>query len=93
MIVSVTTQLVVSVLDFHASPSQAVNAPRVHVTGKEPVLLSENTPATVIEGLKSKGNKVTTGRVGGHANVAVIDLRSGGLAAATDAGQESAVVL
>jgi gamma-glutamyltranspeptidase/glutathione hydrolase len=93
MIVSVTTQLVVSVLDFHASPSQAVNAPRVHVTGQEPVLTSETTPAPVIEALKSKGNKVTTGRVGGHANVAVIDPRTRLLAAATDAGQESAIVL
>jgi gamma-glutamyltranspeptidase/glutathione hydrolase len=93
MIVSVTAQLVLSVLDFHATPTKAVNAPRVHVTGQEPVLVSDNTPSSVLDGLKSKGNELHTGRVGGHANVAVIDPHTGRLAAATDAGPESAIVL
>jgi gamma-glutamyltranspeptidase/glutathione hydrolase len=93
MIVSVTAQLVLSVIDFHADPAKAVNAPRVHVTGQEPVLVSDNTPDAVLDGLKSKGNEVRTGRVGGHANVAVIDQQTGRLAAATDAGLESAIVL
>jgi gamma-glutamyltranspeptidase/glutathione hydrolase len=89
MIVSVTTQLVIDVLDFKATPAQAVSAPRVHVTGQEPVLLSTSTPLDVVEGLKAKGNTIKLGQVGGHANVAMIDPHSGALSAATDAGTES----
>jgi gamma-glutamyltranspeptidase/glutathione hydrolase len=92
MIVSVTAQLVVSVLDFQATPEQAVNAPRVHVTGQEPVLASETTPTDVVQTLKREGNEVTTQRVGGYANVAILDPQKG-VRAATDAGRESAIVL
>jgi len=89
MIVSVTAQLVIDVLDFHATPSQAVHAPRVHVTGEEPVLASDFTPPDVIAALKAKGNAIRLGTVGGNANVAVIDPHTGALSAATDAGMES----
>lgn len=90
MIVSVTAQLVASVLDFHATAAQAVNAPRVHVTGAEPVLISPNTPEGVVSALKAKGYSVTPGRVGGFANAATIDPHTGRSDVATDAGAESA---
>jgi gamma-glutamyltranspeptidase/glutathione hydrolase len=93
MIVSVTAQLVFSLLDFHATPEQAVNAPRVHVTGKEPVLVSEKTPDDVVKALAAKGNETKSGRVGGYANAAVIDPHTGGLTAATDAGPQSTIVV
>jgi gamma-glutamyltranspeptidase/glutathione hydrolase len=90
MIVSVTAQLVIDLLDFHATPSEAVNAPRVHVTGQEPVLVSEIASAEIVDGLKAKGNAIKLGRVGGYANVAIVDPHTGALSAATDAGSESA---
>jgi gamma-glutamyltranspeptidase/glutathione hydrolase len=93
MIVSVTAQLVVSLLDFHATPEQAVKAPRVHVTGNEPVLLSQLAPNGIAEALTSKGYTVRTGRVGGFANAAIIDPESGALSAATDAGPDGAATL
>jgi gamma-glutamyltranspeptidase/glutathione hydrolase len=91
MIVSVTAQLVIDVLDFHATPAQAVNAPRVHATAQEPVLVSEFTAPEVIAALKAKGNEIKLGTVGGHANVAIIDPHTGILSAATDAGKESSL--
>jgi gamma-glutamyltranspeptidase/glutathione hydrolase len=93
MIVSVTAQLVLSLIDFHATPEQAVKAPRVHVTGSEPVLLSQSAPAGIADALTGKGYIVKTGRVGGYSNVAIIDPATGALSAATDAGPEGSAIL
>jgi gamma-glutamyltranspeptidase/glutathione hydrolase len=93
MIVSVTAQLVFSILDFHATADQAVYAPRVHVTGDEPVLLSPSASASVAEALTGMGYRVKRDRVGGHANVALIHPQSDVLSAASDAGLDSSTVL
>jgi len=92
MIVSVTVQLVASLVDFHATPEQAVHAPRVHVTGNEPALVA-SAPAALTAALAAKGYALRSGRVAGYANVVRTDSASGVVQAATDAGPKSAVVL
>jgi gamma-glutamyltranspeptidase/glutathione hydrolase len=73
-IVTVTGQLLASVIDFGAAPGEAVDAPRVHVEGAEPYLLSGKVPAEVAGELELMGHKVRRNQgVGGLANVALLD--------------------
>ena len=41
---TITAQLIVSMIDFNASPEQLVDAPRVHTEGPGPLLVSETIP-------------------------------------------------
>ena len=60
-IVTVTAQLVVSVLDFSANPAAAIAAGRVHVEADEPVAVSASVPEAIIEDLKGMGHTVRAG--------------------------------
>src|SRR6476660_10578413 len=61
-IVTVTAQLVVSLVDFHATPSVAVCAPRIHIEADEPIAVSATVSQPVIDQLRSLGHSVTSGQ-------------------------------
>jgi gamma-glutamyltranspeptidase/glutathione hydrolase len=80
---TVTAQLLVSHVDFRATPGQSVSAPRVHTEGAEPLLLSPATPTEVAAELVMMGHRVTRNQaIGGPANVATVDPRTGAVTAA-----------
>jgi gamma-glutamyltranspeptidase / glutathione hydrolase len=71
---TVTAQIAVNLLDFHAAPAEAVTAPRLHVEAEEPVFASANVAKPVVTELTSMGHRVLrVSGVGGFANAAVID--------------------
>ena len=71
-IVTVTGQLAASVIDFHATPAQAIKAPRVHTEGSEPLWLSAAVPKAVGDELELMGHQVKRNQgIGGAANVAL----------------------
>jgi len=98
-IVTVTAQLVVSLVDFGASPTTAVMAGRVHAEADEPVAVSSVVPDTVVEELQALGHTVRRGQdvggppneIGGMANALVIG--PDGTTAASQAGPDAAVVI
>jgi gamma-glutamyltranspeptidase len=100
-IVTVTAQLVVSLVDFHASPAVAVSAPRVHVEADEPIAVSATVPKRVIDELRAKGHTISRGQnvgglpdeIGGKANAIVIDSATQNMLAASQAGEEAAVTI
>jgi gamma-glutamyltranspeptidase/glutathione hydrolase len=73
-IVTVTAQLAVNLIDFRADPLKAVSAPRIHTEGEEPILVTSDTGADVVQELRGKGRRVkTVPSIGGPANIIVID--------------------
>lgn len=100
-IVTVTTQLVVSLVDLHASPLAAVSAPRIHIEADEPLAVSANVAEPVIAGLLAKGHTVTRGQsvggqsdeIGGKANAILIDPTTQNVLAASQAGETAALVV
>jgi gamma-glutamyltranspeptidase/glutathione hydrolase len=99
-IVTVTAQLVMSLLDFGATPAQAVSAGRVHIETGEPVAVSASVPDTVVDNLRVMGHTVRRGQdaggppdeIGGTANALRIDLDTGELAVASYAAGGAATV-
>jgi gamma-glutamyltranspeptidase/glutathione hydrolase len=93
-IVTVTPQLVVSLLDLGLAPAEAVLAGRVHAEGAGPVAVSSAVPDPVVEGLRAIGHEVRRGQdeggppteIGGPANALAIDPATGGVSAASQAG-------
>jgi gamma-glutamyltranspeptidase/glutathione hydrolase len=82
-IVSVTTQLAVNLLDFHATPQKAVAAPRCHTEGGEPILITADVPAATIERLRASGHRVEVrNNLGGAANAVVLNAATGHVQAA-----------
>jgi gamma-glutamyltranspeptidase/glutathione hydrolase len=98
-IVTVTAQLVVSLIDFAASPARAATAGRVHAEADEPVAVSSAVPDDVIDELRALGHTVRRGQdvggppneIGGMANALVIGAT--GASAASQAGPDTAVEL
>ncbi len=83
-IVTVTSQLAVSLLDFRGTPQQVVNAARIHTEGEEPIQLTKSTPPAVVEELKQRGHRVEILlSLGADANAVIIDSKSGHVAAAS----------
>jgi gamma-glutamyltranspeptidase/glutathione hydrolase len=73
-IVTVTAQLAVNLIDFRADPQQVVSAPRIHTEGEEPILVTSDAGADVVQELRGKGRRVkTVPSIGGPANAIVID--------------------
>lgn len=87
-IVTVTAQLLVSLIDFAATPTTAVSAPRLHVETEEPLLVTSKMPKEVIAELGLMGHtvKVSPAGLGGPANVALIAATGSPLSAASTAG-------
>ncbi len=77
VIVDFTAQMVVSLIDFKDSPHGIVQRLRVHTEGAEPIELAE-VPAEVVEEFRERGHKVEVVRyLGGEANAAVIEPKTG----------------
>jgi gamma-glutamyltranspeptidase/glutathione hydrolase len=92
-IITVTAQLVASLIDFNATPRAAVAAPRIHTEGQEPILVTSNTPKEVVDELKRRGHRVDIREsVGGDANIAVIDPTSSDVQAAASPGSTGVLV-
>ncbi len=86
-IVTVTSQLLVDVLDFKQTPEQAVNAPRIHNEGGHVLKVSEKISDNNIKALESNGFTIERlPKLGGPANIIVIDPKTGKLDAASEAG-------
>ena len=100
-IVTVTAQLVSSLVDFGATPADAVRAGRIHAESDGPIAVSSAVPDSVIEQLRAMGHAVRRGQdvggppdeIGGPANVLVIDPRTGAVSAASQAGADAAVTI
>ena len=93
-IVTVTAQLLASVVDFHASPAEAVDAPRVHTDGPEPVLCSPELPEQTAGELELMGHKLRRKQpVGGLANVAVVEPIGNRITVAGAAGPQAIALL
>jgi gamma-glutamyltranspeptidase/glutathione hydrolase len=91
-IVSVTAQIAISLMDFKASPQQAVSAPRIHCEGGDPVKVNADMPAAVIDELRKAGHTVELMQpLGGDANAIVINQSTGAVTAA--ASRDSTGVL
>lgn len=90
-IVTVTAQLLASVIDFRASPAQAIAAPRVHTEGgPQPVFCSPELPEQAAAELELMGHKIRRRQpVGGLANVALLDPDSNQVTVASAAGPQA----
>ena len=92
-IVTVTSQLVVDVLDFKLTPQQAVTAPRIHNEGDNHLKVSKDIPDEEVAELQAKGFIVERAdNLGGPANVAVIDQSTGIIDAASEAGTDGVLI-
>jgi gamma-glutamyltranspeptidase/glutathione hydrolase len=91
-IVSVTTQTIVGLIDFNATPQQAINAPRLHREETDLVQVNFDMPKPIIEELRQLGHKVEyLNPLGGETNAIVIDPKTRYVQAA--ASRESSGVL
>ena len=76
-IVTFTAQMLVNLIDFKAAPERIVSSPRIHTEGQDPIELSQ-VPKPVVEELRRMGHKVEQVRyLGGEANAAIIDPKTG----------------
>jgi gamma-glutamyltranspeptidase/glutathione hydrolase len=92
-IVSVTAQLIASLIDFKASPREAVSAPRIHTEDQEPILVTSNTPGAVVDELKRRGHRVDVrGSLGGDANMVVINPGTNDVQAAASPGSSGVLI-
>jgi gamma-glutamyltranspeptidase/glutathione hydrolase len=98
-IVSVTAQMIMNVIDFHATAEETVVAPRVHTEIDEPVAVSSKVSDEIIEELKAMGHQVRRGQdvggapteVAGRANAIVYQGDS--VSAASGRGPAAAAVV
>ncbi|HEY3395286.1 MAG TPA: gamma-glutamyltransferase [Lacipirellulaceae bacterium] len=92
-IVTVTAQLAVNLIDFHAGPQQVVSAPRIHTEGQEPIQVTASTHAEVLDELRTKGRSIkTVPSIGGPANAVVIDPKTRRVEAAASNGPSGVFV-
>ena len=98
-ILTVTAQMIASLIDFGASAQAAVSAPRIHTDGGEPLEISSKVTDAVKHGLIAMGHRVERAAlggeytdVGGPAN-AIVVRDGGGISAASEAGLASSYVL
>jgi gamma-glutamyltranspeptidase/glutathione hydrolase len=91
MIVTVTAQLAVSLLDFGASPQEIVTAPRIHTEGEFPIQVTASLPQEVVDELLRKGHEVLVKDALGAGSNAIV-LKGGELQAAATQGPRGAMV-
>jgi gamma-glutamyltranspeptidase len=85
--VTVTSQLLIDILDYNLTPKQAIEASRIHNEGNNQLKITGNVSDIDIKDLELKGFQVEKVRgLGGPANVAVIDPVTGKVDAASQAG-------
>lgn len=94
MIVNVTAQLAIDIIDFGTSAQDAIAAPRVHVEGDEPMLLSAIAPESLQTDLETLGHRIKREKaIGGSPNIAIIDKATGRVDAASGKGSECVAVV
>ena len=99
-IVTVTAQLLSSLIDFGASAAEAIAAPRVHTEGGEPIAVSRTTPPDVVAALERRGHTVRLGQdiggppdqIGGTVNIIAIG-SDGRPSAASSAGRDAVAIV
>ncbi|HCL27319.1 MAG TPA: hypothetical protein DIC52_02650 [Candidatus Latescibacteria bacterium] len=80
-IISVAPQMVLRLVDAGATCAQAALAPRMHVSGAEPLELIAAAPDSLVHDLEQMGHSVTrVERVGGNAAGAEFVKNTGTLA-------------
>ena len=97
---TITAQLIVNLIDFHASAKQAVHAPRVHTEGPGPLIVSKSLPAETARELQAMGHALKFGEhalgtpimLGGPANIVSIN-EQGKPDAASTAAPDAAVIV
>jgi len=99
-IITVTAQLAIDLIDFGASARQAVFAPRIHTPGDGTIAVSSAVSDAVIDQLAALGHQVVRGQtdgpaleIAGNANVLAYDPAAEKVEAASQASDDSAVVL
>ena len=99
-IITVTAQLLASLIDFNAAARQAIDAPRVHTDGGEPIGISAWADETTIHQLEKMGHTIVRGQtvggpprdIAGPANV-VSQRGDAPLQAASGAAPDAACVI
>jgi gamma-glutamyltranspeptidase / glutathione hydrolase len=82
-IVTVTGQVAVNLIDFGLPPRHAVAVPRFHTDGLNKIQVSADTPPALMNELRKRGHTVEIlDPLGGDANAAVIDPKTGNVVAA-----------
>jgi gamma-glutamyltranspeptidase/glutathione hydrolase len=82
-IVSVTAQLAIDTILFGAHPQTAVERPRLHTQGGEPLLVSAHMPDDVVSELEQMGHTVRReADMGGPVGVLAVESESGRINAA-----------
>jgi gamma-glutamyltranspeptidase/glutathione hydrolase len=90
-IVTVTAQLAISVLDFGATPAEAVNSPRIHVETQEPISVNPQVPWEVAAEMVLMGHNVKgLPAVGGPASVAIFG-KNGEITAANSTAPDGVI--
>jgi gamma-glutamyltranspeptidase/glutathione hydrolase len=86
-IVSVTAQLALDLIAFGTTPAAAIDAPRLHTVGDEPLAVSQHMPDRVIAELEKCGHTVRReDDLGGPVNVLAIDPQTGKIDIASGEG-------
>jgi gamma-glutamyltranspeptidase/glutathione hydrolase len=91
-IVNVTAQIAMNLIDFGASPDEAVRAPRVHTEGADPIHVTTSIEKSVVQELERMGHQVLREQtLGGPANA--IQIEGGVMSAASGNGEECVAVV
>jgi gamma-glutamyltranspeptidase/glutathione hydrolase len=92
-IVTVTGQIVANLIDFNATPQQAIFTPRFHTDGQPLIQVAVDMPAQVMAELRRRGHRVEyLDPIGGEANAIVIDPTSGAVQAAASKNSTGVMV-
>jgi gamma-glutamyltranspeptidase/glutathione hydrolase len=97
---TITAQLAISLIDFGATPEEAVHATRVHSEAPGPLLVSDSIPPAIAGELQAMGHSLKFGQhalgtpmmLGGPANIVRIN-RNGELEAASTAATDASAVV
>jgi gamma-glutamyltranspeptidase/glutathione hydrolase len=86
-IVNVTAQVVMDLVAFGATPAEAIEAPRLHTEGDEPLAVSTHMPDAVVVELERFGHAVRREEdMGGPVNVLAVDPPAGAIDVASGEG-------
>src|SRR4029078_1736568 len=86
-IVSVTAQLALDSIAFGALPAESISTPRLHTDGDEALVMSHQTPDSVVAELEGLGHAVRRETdMGGPVNVLAVDAETGTIDVASGEG-------
>jgi gamma-glutamyltranspeptidase/glutathione hydrolase len=86
-IVNVTAQLLLDMIAFGAAPAAAIDAPRLHTVGDEPLAVSQHMPDQIVAELEKLAHTVRReDDLGGPVNVLATDPQSGKIDIASGEG-------